>query len=89
MNVETATDCIKAEELSDMLLRISSLEALHDDVKEIKKNVEEVKELLSAWNNIKGFGTTMKWIATGVKVIAIVGAAVGAIYLVFTGHQPK
>lgn len=86
---EESKECVRAEELESMLTRIEALESLQNDVKEIKETVKEVKELLSAWNNIKGFGTTMKWIATGVKVIAIVGAAVGAIYVLFTGHPAK
>lgn len=85
----TLVECVKEAEMEDILVRLSNLETLHEDVKEIKTTVNEVKELLTTWNSIKGFGTTIKWIAAAVKIVAILGAAAAATYLFFTGHLPK
>ena len=56
---------------------------------EIKQSVEEMREIISAWNSAKGFVTTIKFISAFLKYSAIVGAAVGMVwYVVKFGHLP-
>jgi hypothetical protein len=56
---------------------------------EIKKAVDEMREMLEAWNSAKGFVTTVKFISAFLKYSAVVGAAVGMVwYLIKFGHLP-
>ena len=56
---------------------------------EIKQSVEEMREIIAAWNSAKGFVTTIKFLSAFLKYSAIVGAAVGMVwYVVKFGHLP-
>lgn len=89
MTTVPVSECVKEADMADMMVRITSLETLHTDVKEIKQTVQEVRDLLNTWNSIKGFGITIKWIATAIKVITILTVAGIATYWFFTGRTPK
>ena len=56
---------------------------------EIKSSVEEMREIIAAWNSAKGFVTTIKFLSAFLKYSAIVGAAVGMVWYLFKfGHLP-
>lgn len=63
---------------------------VHADLQGIKKlqvrqqkTLDEMNDLLKAWNNAKGFITTLKVIGVVIKWVAMVGAACAAIYYWF------
>ena len=54
------------------------LEAIHEDM-------QTVKEIVSAWNNLKGAGMVLQFMGKMVKWAAGIAAACGGLYLLFKG----
>ena len=73
--VEHRRDCKCVQEE-----RIQRLEEMHEDVREIK-------EMLVAWNSVKGFVLTMKLAGTTIQFLAKVALITGALWIAIkTGH---
>ena len=66
-----------AEYLEDLNTRISKMEGTLDDTKEI----------VSAWGNIRGFGRTLAFVSNLLKVSAPIVLFFGFIYLLFYNPQ--
>lgn len=55
----------------------------------IQEDIKEMREIIDAWNNAKGFVTTIKFLSAFIKWAAIVGGAVGVLwYFLKFGHFP-
>lgn len=58
----------------------ADIEALRADMREMKGDMKEVKELLTLFNNTKGFIVTVKWLGFAVLgILAVSGAVAGAL----------
>lgn len=56
----------------------------------MQADVKEMKEILEAWNNMKGFASGMRFFATAIKIITPVVLLIGGIYFFFkTGKLPE
>ena len=74
---------LEKEREADMILNQKSLDALLDEVKAIRVQNDTQLEIMTAWNNAKGFvksvqliGSVAKWIAGFVAAIAAFAAAI-------------
>jgi hypothetical protein len=47
-------------------------------------DVSHIKEIMTAWNNVKGFVTVVSLLARFIKAVAVLGAFFGTIYYVVT-----
>lgn len=66
-----------------------TLRELSYDIRDIKTSISEVKEILSAWNSIKGFGKTLSWVAKGIKIVTIIAGGLAVVwYFVTRGSVP-
>lgn len=80
--------------MSEVENKVAELEARLQEQKEtldqIHQDLKSVREIIEAWNNVKGFATTMKFIASAIKITVTVGGAVGFFwFLTKYGQPPK
>ena len=60
-----------------------------DSITLMQADIKAMKEILEAWNSVKGFGTGMKFISASAKILLPILALGGAIwYLIMNGHLP-
>ena len=59
---------------------------LHADLQEIKQTLAEMKEIVTAWNDAKGFIKTVRIIGEVLKWAVAVGAALLALWYTLTGR---
>lgn len=65
------------------------LDAQDARMKIIEENTRAILDIVSAWNNAKGFVRVIQAISTTIRVTAIPLAAITALwYLITTGHLP-
>jgi len=67
--------------------RLESLSITADSIKQIHDDVAKMREIIEAWDNAKGFVTTIKFLSALVKWLTIVGGAVGVIWYALTHNQ--
>jgi len=74
---KTLTDCIseKDETMSLINQRLINIENDLRDIHKMKDDLSTVAEILSAWNNTKGFVTTLKILGRVIMWSAAIGAA--------------
>lgn len=60
---------------------------IHDDLKGIKEELKKVAEVVEAWEDAKGFVKTIRTIGEVAKWIAVVSAAVAAIWYLVSGKK--
>ncbi len=58
----------------------SRLEALET----LRKDVTEIKDIITAWNSVKGFAKTIGWVGGFVKWTSIVAIAVATLWYMMT-----
>lgn len=63
---------------------IGYLASVHSDLKGIKQEVAATREVVTAWNNVKGFAKTMAVLITVGKWITGLTLFFGAIYVALT-----
>lgn len=73
--------------LASLPLLLEEIKSLSTDFENIKKDIVEMKEVVVAWGNIKGFGKTMKFVSTVLKTCAAIALASAALYSVFIAHE--
>ena len=59
---------------------------IHADLQEIKQTLVEMKEIVTAWNDAKGFIKTVRIIGEGLKWAVAVDAALLALWYILTGR---
>jgi hypothetical protein len=65
------------------------LETLKDRLDSMHQDISHMRDLLDAWNSAKGFVITMKFLATSLRWIAVIGGTVGVIwYFIKFGTLP-
>ena len=56
----------------------------------IQQDIGEMKEILLAWNNMKGFASGMRFFSAAIKIITPIVLLIGGIYFFFkTGKFPE
>lgn len=66
------------------------LTAQEDKIDQMVSDIARMRDILEAWNSIKGFGKTMQYMATAVKVVGVITVAIAAVwYTIRTGQLPK
>jgi len=89
---ELEADVRKMEaNLEETLPQISAtLKMLSEQSARQTETLNKMAEILEAWNNIKGFGKTLRFLSTWIKVISLIVLAwVAFVYFLRTGHIPK
>ena len=65
------------------------LDSIAQSIKRMEADIQAMKDILEAWNNMKGFASGMRFVSTVFKVIMpIVMFIVGVYWLLKTGHWP-
>ena len=86
------TDAVTEEELSETFGQCpvfhnhTDVTMIHADLQEIKQTLAEMKEIVTAWNDAKGFIKTVRTIGEVLKWAVAVGAALLALWYILTGH---
>jgi len=62
---------------------------IHKDLQEIKATLAEMREIVDAWKDAKGFIKTIRIIGEVLKWLVAIGATVGVIWFFFTGRGGK
>ena len=52
---------------------------------EVKAKVSKTAEIIEAWENLKGFHNTLTFASKFLKVLAIIGGSIAAIYAAMKG----
>lgn len=66
------------------------LDTIAKSMAKMQADIQAMKEILEAWNNMKGFASGVSFIATVIKVLAPVVAFFGGLYwLIHTGSWPN
>lgn len=76
------------DRVDELTERVDALEAdvrsmmseLGSDVRQMRQDLETVREVLLAYNNVKGFLSTVRFIGVVLKVLATIGAIAAAIW---------
>ena len=78
---KTLTECIqeKNDTMEIISDRLISIENDLNDLHKMKDDLSTIAEILSAWNNAKGFVTTVKILGKVAIFIVAIGAAYAAI----------
>lgn len=91
VNEEKLKECRDEVDKSMAILhgRVDAFVQATSTIHEIRDDIREMREILDAWNNAKGFVTTIKFLSSLIKWISIVGGTIGLIWYFFkTGHPP-
>ena len=87
MNNRRATDRIPCDRVNDGLSTPSAeiaghqmLSVIHQDLQSIKSDIKTMREVLSAWDNAKGFVKVVRISGDVAKWVVLVGAAIAAIW---------
>ena len=86
------TDAMTEEELSETFGQCPGFHnhtdgtMIHADLQEIKQTLVEMKEIVTAWNDAKGFIKTVRIIGEGLKWAVAVDAALLALWYILTGR---
>lgn len=55
----------------------------------IENNTQATLDIVSAWNNARGFINVVRWLSSTIKVLALPATAIFAVWYFFkTGHLP-
>lgn len=93
-----STDSMTDEERDDLnasfaqcpaFLNHRDVEVIHADLQEIKKTVEEMRDIVVAWQDAKSFFKMIRLLGEVLKWIVAVGATIGIIWYFVTGRSPK
>ena len=89
------TDAMTEEELSEtfgqcpVFRNYTDAPTIHADLQEIKQTLAEMKEIVTAWNDAKGFIKTVRAIGEVLKWAVAVGAALLALWYILTGRGAR
>lgn len=102
--IDMCRDCVHCEAIREMEKLIEAhrndievcgedkdkkIDSLEDHLTDIQKKLSDITDLLTAWNNAKGFVRVIEGMAYTVKLFTPVAAVLGAIwYFAHTGKWP-
>ena len=66
------------------------LDSIASSIKQMQADIQAMKDILEAWNNMKGFASGMRFVSTVIKIMTPVVVFFGGIYWFFhTGQWPN
>lgn len=66
------------------------LDTIAVSLKQVQADIQAMKEILEAWNNMKGFASGMRFISTVIKILTPIVVVFGGLYFMAkTGNWPS
>ena len=68
----------------------AELETIALSIKQLQSDIQAMRDILEAWNNMKGFASGMRFFSTAIKILTPIVVFFGGVYWFFhTGQWPN